>query len=241
MRVNAHSVTLLVKLATLQISTSIYLHASRILDCIYGSKPFVPPIVFSMCTPRATSPRLLDLPAELRNLIYQPIVCGETHIKISPEGFIPPPPLATVSKQVRHELLPIWEGNTFTAISQINAVLINNNFNPLLNTLQKIPKETEIPLHTKLEHVLPDRDHYNRILPWLSYCVKSCPYAFRALHQVEIDSKQSNKLTLLRWARLLSDPFGTRWDDCTDCYYKTLAISHAIRASLLEEKKTGYW
>ncbi|KAK5121490.1 hypothetical protein LTR85_005323 [Meristemomyces frigidus] len=67
--------------------------------------------------------RLLDLPAELRNLIYAFAVVQDEPIPIPTEApYIQEPALLATNRQVRAECLPIYYGsNTFAADSPYNA------------------------------------------------------------------------------------------------------------------------
>lgn len=60
--------------------------------------------------PGADAFRLMDLPTELRNMVYKLVVCEPTPVCTIDEGLCSQPALTQVCKQLREEALPIFYG-----------------------------------------------------------------------------------------------------------------------------------
>lgn len=131
--------------------------------------------------------RFLELPPELCNAIYNQVARDTTHIKLEGEGSVLQPVLASVCKQVRTELLPIWEANDYATISGIDAEIISFDFDFLLRTLKAQPEDARPVLNIKFKFVGPVCNYMNGLIPWLSYCAEISPECERASYTINSD------------------------------------------------------
>jgi hypothetical protein len=73
-----------------------------------------------------TASPFLNLAAELRNAIYELVIDSENHVTLTPEGRIKEPALAAVNRQIRSELLPMFQAKNKPSKDRVTRVIVTN-------------------------------------------------------------------------------------------------------------------
>jgi hypothetical protein len=83
----------------------------------------------------------LKLPAELRNRIYELAAKNHRRLRVY-DGRVVLPPLGSVCKKIRTEIRGIFEQEVIPTMRRIEALVVNFNFEPLFNWLDKHDQRT---------------------------------------------------------------------------------------------------
>lgn len=92
-------------------------------------------------TNNAETALFLKLPAELRNRIYELTVKNRRRLRVY-DGRVVLPPLGNVCKKIRTEIRSIFEQEVIPTMLRIEALVVNLNFEPLFNWLDKHDQRT---------------------------------------------------------------------------------------------------
>lgn len=162
------------------------------------------------CTPptSALSP-FLNLPGELRNIIYDTIA-SDTEQLVIRNGKIVDHPLAQVNRQIREEFGPIFLG-TFSLSSNNNPStkrfapekiiwqLQNFNFAESIQVLERclVTPTTKFNIRVGVTKQL-HRDNWKKLWPWVQFCDSLMPKAeyqgktLATRYEVELECKACN-------------------------------------------------
>ena len=152
--------------------------------------------------------RFLELPPELRLMVYEEVTRSEKKLKIAANGFIALPPLAFVRLDLFLEFLPIWKANDLNTVRQIDAKVKDCNFAPLITTLRRRSAKTSVMLCVDLELVgHEDRGDvlFRTLQIWLSHLNEaSRNHRLTTFYDIKVEHSHPNELMLNDWYRRLT-------------------------------------
>lgn len=128
----------------------------------------------STSRPTMMSP-LLNLPGELRNLIYDMVVADMEDIIIR-EGVMVQHPLAQVNRQIRSEFRPIFNGATTTQEKPFRPTKIEWHLRDfdckgIIDLLNRcvITPSIKFDIHVKVTKQI-HREDWRKLWPWVQFC-----------------------------------------------------------------------
>lgn len=187
---------------------------------------------------------LLKLPRELRDTIYEYVVCSDLVARVSNKGHIIQPNLAITCQQIRHELLQSFNSLVLARANTIRATVTNFDFAPLCKVLDtpSMKARTEPPaVHVTFTTQSPMASAADGLDAWLDYC-RATTTAKRAT-RVRYSSGACLERQELRAVALLAEQkFIDKWIRCCDWPGAdiTFVVCDDVRRALKEVESAPY-